>query len=75
MPLDSSLEKNNELQCEFQKIKPPSYDREKEEDVEAWLLSMTDYFQFYEYESNLRARLVIYQLQGKATLRWEKKKW
>ena len=29
------------------------------------------YFQDYEYESNLRARLAIYQLQGKATLWWE----
>ena len=34
-----------ELQGEFQKIKPPSYDGEKEEDVEAWLLNMIKYFQ------------------------------
>ena len=32
---------------------------------------MIKYFQVYEYESNLRARLAIYQLQGNATLWWE----
>ena len=31
---------------------------------------MIKYFQLYKYESNLTARLVIYQLQGKATLWW-----
>ena len=30
--------------------------------------------QFYEYESNLKARLAIFQLQGKATLWWEETK-
>ena len=64
----------NELQGEFQKIKPPSYDGEKEEDAEAWLLNMIKYFQVYEYESNLKAILVFYQLQGKATLWWEEMK-
>ena len=34
----------NELQGEFRKIKPPSYDWEKEEDAEAWLLNMIKYF-------------------------------
>ena len=29
---------------EFQKIKPPSYDGEKKEDAEAWLLNMIKYF-------------------------------
>ena len=56
------------------KIKPPSYDGEKEEDAEAWLLNMIKYFQIYEYESNLKARLAVYQLQGKATLWWEETK-
>ena len=38
-----------ELHGEFQKIKPPSYDGEEEEDAEAWLLNMIKYFQVYEY--------------------------
>ena len=32
---------------------------------------MIKYFQVYEYESNVKARLAIYQLQGKTTLWWE----
>ena len=35
---------------------------------------MIKYFQVYQYESSLRARLAIYQLQGKATLWWEEAK-
>ena len=66
--------KKKELQGEFRKIKPPSYDGEKEEDAEVWLLNMIKYFQVYEYERNLKARLVVYQLQGKATLWWEETK-
>ena len=33
-----------ELQGELRKIKPPSYDGEKEEDAKAWLLNMIKYF-------------------------------
>ena len=36
--------RKKELQGEFRKIKPPSYDEEKEEDAEAWLLNMIKYF-------------------------------
>jgi len=32
---------------------------------------MNRYFKIYEYDNNLKARLEIYQLQGKATLWWE----
>lgn len=51
-------------------IKPPMFDGEKEEDAKALLLNMTKYFQVYDYESNLKARLAIYQLQGKVALWW-----
>jgi len=60
-----------ELQGEFKKIKPPNYNSEMEEAAEAWLINMNKYFQIYEYDENLRAKLAIYQLQGKATLWWE----
>lgn len=33
-----------ELQREVRKIKPPTFDCERVEDVEAWILSMTKYF-------------------------------
>eukprot|EP00253_Pinus_taeda_P027426 PITA_27426 len=63
-----------ELQREFRKIKPPHFDGEQEEVAEAWLISMNKYFQLYEYDHNLKARLAIFQLQGKATLWWEEVK-
>ena len=66
--------KEKELQGEFWKIRPPTYDGEKEEDVEALLLNMVKYFQFYEYGSNLKAILAIYKLQGKEILCWEETK-
>ena len=32
---------------------------------------MGKYFHIYEYTDNLKARLAVYQLRGKATLWWE----
>eukprot|EP00253_Pinus_taeda_P036316 PITA_36316 len=63
-----------ELQGEFRKINPPHFDGEQEEAAEAWLINMNKYFQLYEYDHNLKARLAIFQLQGKATLWWEEVK-
>eukprot|EP00253_Pinus_taeda_P012645 PITA_12645 len=63
-----------ELQGEFRKIKPPHFDGEQEEAAEAWLINMNKYFQLYEYDHNLKARLAIFQLQGNATLWWEEVK-
>eukprot|EP00253_Pinus_taeda_P012702 PITA_12702 len=60
-----------ELQGEFRKIKPPLFNGEQEEAAEAWLININKYFQLYEYDQNLKARLAIFQLQGKATLWWE----
>lgn len=45
-----------------------------EEAAEAWLINMNKYFQLYEYDHNLKARLAIFQLQGKDTLWWEEVK-
>jgi hypothetical protein len=38
------------------------------EGEEAWLLNMGKYFQIYNYPGNLRARLVVYQLNGKVSI-------
>lgn len=35
---------------------------------------MNKYFQIYEYEDNLKSRLSIFQLRGKATLWWDEVK-
>ena len=55
------------LQGELRKIRPPSFDgeREREDDVEAWLLGLRRYFQLHNYSSNLEAKIVIYHLHGK----------
>ena len=64
-----------ELQGElFIKIKPPTFDREVEEVVEAWIINMNKYFQVNEYSSKLKVRLAIYQLRENANLWWEEVK-
>ena len=68
---NTSKKQKLELHGEFRKIKPPTFDGEKEEMAEAWLINMNKYFQVYEYDSGLKARLAIYQLKDKATLWWE----
>lgn len=59
-----------ELYGEFKKSRPPTFDGELEEGPEAWLLNMGKYFQVYNYPSNLKARLSIFQLNIKITLWW-----
>lgn len=69
-----AMKQKVELQGEFKKMKPPSYDGEAEGEGKYWFVNMKKYFQVYEYDENLKARLAIYQLQGKATLQWEEVK-
>lgn len=38
------------------------------------MINMNKYFQLYEYDHNLKARLTIFQLQGEATLWWKEVK-
>lgn len=45
-----------------------------EEAVEVWLININKYFQIDKYDDNLKERLVIYQVQGKARLWWEEVK-
>lgn len=49
-----------ELQGEFRKIKPPTFDGEVEEVEEAWIINMNTYFQVSLYNNKLKARLAIY---------------
>jgi hypothetical protein len=55
------------LQGELRKLKPPSFDgeREREDDVEAWFLGLRRYFQLHNYSSNLEAKISTYHLHGK----------
>ena len=62
----------DELKGEMNKIKHPTFDGEhkKEEDVETWLLGMRKYFQLQNYSSHAEGRIAMYQLKGKASMRW-----
>jgi hypothetical protein len=55
------------LQGELRNLKPPSFEgeREREDDVEAWLLGLRRYFQLHNYSSNLESRISTYHLHGK----------
>jgi hypothetical protein len=61
------------LEGEFKKIKLSTFDGEsrKGEEVEAWLLDINKYFQIYNYSSNMKVRMVIYNLKGKDNLWWQ----
>jgi len=61
------------LQGYLRKVKPPSFDgeREREDDVEEWFLGLGRYFQLYNYSSNLEARISTYHLHGKVVMLWD----
>jgi hypothetical protein len=64
------------LQGELRKIKPPSFDgeREREDDVEAWFLGLRRYFQMHKYSSNQEAKIATYHLHGKDVVWWDQLK-
>jgi hypothetical protein len=61
------------LQGEVRKLKPPSFDgeREREDDVEAWFLGIMRYFQLHNYSSHLEAKISTYHLHGKDAMWWD----
>ena len=64
--------KVDHMEGEFKKIKPTSFDGESKarEEAEAWLLEIKKYVQIYNYSSNMKVRMEIYDLKGKATIWW-----
>jgi hypothetical protein len=64
------------FQGEMKKLKPPSFDgeKEKEDDAEAWFLGLRRYFQLHNYSSNLEARISTYHLHMKAAMWWDQLK-
>jgi hypothetical protein len=61
------------LEGEFKNIEPTTFDGESKigEEVEAWLLDIKKYFQIYNYSSNMKVRMAIYSLKGKANIWWQ----
>ena len=62
-----------EISGEFKKIKPPTFngETEKGEEAESWLSRMRKYFQIYNYSNQLKERMAIYNLFGKADIWWQ----
>ena len=62
-----------EISREFKKIKPTTFNGEtkKGDEVESWLSGMKKYFQIYNYSNQLKARMAIYNLLGKADIWWQ----
>jgi hypothetical protein len=64
------------LQGEMRKLKPPTFDGERERgnNFETWFLGLRRYFQLHNYLSNLEARIVTYHLHGKIVMWWDQLK-
>ena len=45
------------------------------EEAEAWLLDIKKYFQIYNYSSNMKVRMAVYNLKGKASIWWQNFPW
>jgi len=65
-----------EITGEFKNIKPPIFDGEIEtrEEEEAWCYGMKKYFQIYNYSSELKEIMVIYNLTEKEDIWWQDSK-
>ena len=53
--------------------RPPTFNGEVDtgQEVEAWLLGMRKYFQVQDYSGNMKSRVAIFNLTGRATIWWE----
>ena len=63
----------NNSRDEFKKERPPTFngDVKSGQEAEAWLLRMRKYFQFQDYSVNMKARVSIFNLNGRASIWWE----
>jgi hypothetical protein len=54
-------------------VKPPTFDGEikKGEEEKVWLLGLKRYFRAHDYSKNLRARITVFNLNGKISIWWE----
>ena len=58
---------------EFKKAIPPNFNGEinNGQEAKAWLLGMRKYFQVQDYFGNMKARVSIFNLIGRASIWWE----
>ena len=71
-PCRNKQRSDDNLQGELRKIRALTYEGEVKtrEKVEEWPLGMSKYFKVHNYSSEMKARLAIYNLNGKATRWW-----
>ena len=70
-PCKKKQRSDDNFEGEFRNIRAPTYEGEVNtgEKYEEWLLGMRKYFRVHKYSSEMKARLAIYNLNGKAA-RW-----
>ena len=58
---------------EFKKVRPPTFNGEVKtsQEDEAWLLGMKKYFQVQDYFGNMKTRVSIFHLNGRASIWWD----
>ena len=58
---------------EFKKAKPPTFDGEVKtgQEAESWVLGIKKYFQVQDYSGNMKARLAIFNMNGRSSIWWE----
>ena len=58
---------------EFRKAKHPTFDGEVKigQEAEAWLIGIKKSFQVHDYSRNMKARVAIFNLNGRASIWWE----
>ena len=63
----------NNSHGEFKMAKPPTFDGEVKlgQEFEDWTLGIRKYFQVQDYSGNMKARVSIFNLNGRASIWWE----
>ena len=58
---------------EFKKVIPPTFNGEirNGQEVEAWILGVRKYFQVQYYSRNMKGRVAVFNLNGRASIWWE----
>ena len=61
------------MESEFKNINPTIFDMESKtgEEAKDWLLDIKKHFQNYNYSSNMKVRMAIYNLKGRANVWWQ----
>ena len=64
----------NRSRDEFKNAKPPMFDGEvnTRQQAKAWLLGIKKYFQVQDYSGNMKERVDIFNMNGRASIWWEK---